>query len=131
MTEPWVGFKGDHLRVNYEFEFLCRQGTKLRRDHHVHLSVTLQDGDVLVAAGRLQESNRSQFTSGGGGSERVSQSGSKPYRREAPVKRKPAAEGHHAGQLMLAGQSGVQGQGATLRLRGGRTAKPSLEAAPV
>lgn len=31
------------------------------------------------------------------------------------MKRKPAAEGHDAGQLVLTGQSGVQGQGPTLR----------------
>lgn len=54
MREPWVGFEGDHLRVDYGFEFLCGHGTKLHGDHDVHLAVTLQHREVLVAAGRLQ-----------------------------------------------------------------------------
>lgn len=49
MREPWVGFEGDQLRVDYGFEFLRRHGTELHRDHDVHLAVALQDRDVLVA----------------------------------------------------------------------------------
>lgn len=55
VLNAWVGFKGDHLRVNYVFELLCRQGAELRRHHHVHLSMALEDWDVLVAARRLRE----------------------------------------------------------------------------
>lgn len=55
VREPWVGFEGDHLRVNYEFEFFCRHETKLRGDHVVHFAVALQDGKVLVAARRLRD----------------------------------------------------------------------------
>lgn len=88
VREPWVGFEGDHLRVDYGFELFCRHATKPHWDHAVHLTVALQDGEVLVAAGS---------------------------RWETPVERQPAAEGHDAGQLMLAGQGGVQGQGSTLR----------------
>ena len=57
VSEPWVGFKGDHLRVNYGLEFICRHGTKLPRDHDVRLTVALQDREVLVAARRLQDRN--------------------------------------------------------------------------
>lgn len=45
----WKGFEGDQLRVDYGFEFFCRHGTKLHWDHLVHLTVALQDRDVLVA----------------------------------------------------------------------------------
>jgi len=55
VREPWVGFEGDHLRVDYGFEFFRRHGTKLYRDHGVHLTVALQDRDVLVAARRRWE----------------------------------------------------------------------------
>lgn len=48
--EPWEGFEGDQLRVDYGFELVCRHGTELQRDHEVVLAVALQDGDVLVAA---------------------------------------------------------------------------------
>lgn len=54
MRKPWVGFEGDHLRVDYGFEFLCRHVAELQWDHDVHLTVALQDRDVLVAVGRLQ-----------------------------------------------------------------------------
>lgn len=50
MRDPWVGFEGDHLRVDYGFEFVCCQATILHRDHNVHVTVALQDGDILVAA---------------------------------------------------------------------------------
>lgn len=53
VREPWVGFKGDHLRVNYAFEFFCRHGAEVHRDHDVHLTVALQDRDVFLAAGTL------------------------------------------------------------------------------
>lgn len=49
VREPWEGFKGDHLRVDYGFEFFCCHGTKLHGDHDVHLAVALQDREVLVA----------------------------------------------------------------------------------
>lgn len=49
VVEPWEGFEGDHLRVNYGSEFLCCQTTILYRDHAIHLTVALQDWDVLVA----------------------------------------------------------------------------------
>ena len=56
MQEPWVGFEGDLVVVHYALELLERQGSKLYRDHGVHLPVALQDGRVLVtaAARRLQ-----------------------------------------------------------------------------
>lgn len=50
VREPWEGFKGNHLRVDYGFQFFCRHGTKLHRDHGVHLTVALQDWEVLIAA---------------------------------------------------------------------------------
>lgn len=49
MRQPWVGFEGDHLRVDYGLELLCRQGSELHGDHDVCLAVALQDGDVFVA----------------------------------------------------------------------------------
>lgn len=50
VKEPWVGFEGDHLRVDYGLEFFCRHGTKLHWDHEVLLTVALQNREVLVAA---------------------------------------------------------------------------------
>lgn len=64
MREPWVGFEGDHLRVDYGFEFFRRHGTKLYRDHGVHLTVALQDRDVLVAARRLQSRDKTDLDRG-------------------------------------------------------------------
>lgn len=49
VREPWEGFEGDHLRVNYVFEFFRRHVTELQGDHGVHLTVALQDWEVLVA----------------------------------------------------------------------------------
>lgn len=59
VREPWVGFEADHMRVNYGFEFFRCHGTKLHRDHDVHLTVTLQDWEVLVAAWCLQDRHKS------------------------------------------------------------------------
>lgn len=39
--EPWVGFVGHHLRVDYRFEFFCSHGTELHGDNDVHLAVAL------------------------------------------------------------------------------------------
>lgn len=50
VREIWVGFEGDHLRVDYGLEFFHRHGTKMQWDHEVHLTVALQDREVLVAA---------------------------------------------------------------------------------
>lgn len=49
VREIWEGFEGDHLRVDYGLEFLHCHGTKMERDHEVHLAVALQDREVLVA----------------------------------------------------------------------------------
>lgn len=54
VEEPCVAFEGHHLRVDYGSELFRRHGTKLDGDHGVHLTVALQDREVLVAAGRLQ-----------------------------------------------------------------------------
>ena len=53
VRETWVGFKGDHLRANYGFEFFRRHGTKMQGNHDVHFTMALQDREVLVAARRL------------------------------------------------------------------------------
>lgn len=49
VSEPWVGFEGDHLWVYYVFKFFCCHGTELHGDHEVRLTMALQDRDVLVA----------------------------------------------------------------------------------
>lgn len=55
VTEPWVSFESDQLRVDYALEFFCRHDAKLHGDHSVHLAMTLQDRQILAAAWCLQE----------------------------------------------------------------------------
>ncbi len=48
MHETRVGAEGDILWRNDGLELLCRHGPELHRDHGIHLTMTLQNGSVLV-----------------------------------------------------------------------------------
>lgn len=50
VLKSWVGFEGDFRGTDYGLKLFCGHSPKLHRDHRVHLPMTLQDGDVLVAA---------------------------------------------------------------------------------
>lgn len=49
VSDPCVRFEGDHLRVDYGLDFFWRHVSKAQWDHEVHFTMTLQDGEVLVA----------------------------------------------------------------------------------
>lgn len=53
VRDPCIGFEGDHLWVDYRLDFFRRHVSETQRDHEVHFTVTLQDGEVLVATERL------------------------------------------------------------------------------
>lgn len=59
VREPCIRFEGDHLGINYRLDFFWRHVSETQWDHEVHFTVTLQDGEVLVAIECLQ--NRYMF----------------------------------------------------------------------
>lgn len=59
VREPCIRFEGNHLRVNYRLDFFWRHVSETQWDHYVYFTVTLQDGEVLVATECLQ--NRYMF----------------------------------------------------------------------
>lgn len=50
MHEAWVGAEGDFLWRHYSLKHFGGHGRKLRWNHWVHLTMTLQNGDILVRA---------------------------------------------------------------------------------
>lgn len=55
VRDPCIRFEGDHLWIDYGLDFFRRHGPKTNWDHEVHFTVTLQDGEALVASERLRK----------------------------------------------------------------------------
>lgn len=115
VRDPCIGFEGDHLWVDYGLDFFRRHVAKTQRDHEVHFTVTLQDGEVLVAAERLRRrykippqslisEKRLKYTGSTASWEEkekeiqlLHSKSLRLYRWERAVKWEPATEGHNTG----------------------------------
>lgn len=58
MHEIWVGAECDIRWRNNGLKLLCRQGSKLRWDHGIHLPMTLQNWSLLVSTSTSSLTNQ-------------------------------------------------------------------------